>query len=92
MGNYVRDPNPCAKFHNDPITPFRPPNIRKFASSDSQLVFYSSDSQGGALKMQDMKMQDVEMTDRVARHENAGHENERRENAGCENDGPCSKA
>ena len=37
MGNYVVDPH--AKFHKDTITPFRPPNTRKFASSDSASFF-----------------------------------------------------
>ena len=39
MGDYVGDPYPYAKFHNDPFTPFCPPNVRKFASSDSASFF-----------------------------------------------------
>ena len=39
MGDYVGDPYPYAKFHNDPITHFCPPNVRKFASSDSASFF-----------------------------------------------------
>jgi len=35
MGDYIGDPYPYAKFHHDTINPFRPPNIRKCASSDS---------------------------------------------------------
>ena len=37
-GDYVGDLYRYAKFHHDPITPFRPPNVRKFASSDSASV------------------------------------------------------
>ena len=40
MGDYVVDPYPHAKFHKDTITPFRPPNTRKFASSDSASFFW----------------------------------------------------
>ena len=39
MGDYVVDPYQHAKFHKDTITPFRPPNTRKFASSDSASFF-----------------------------------------------------
>ena len=39
MGGYVVDPYPHAKFHKDTITLFRPPNTRKFASSDSASFF-----------------------------------------------------
>ena len=39
MGDYVRDPYHYAKFHHNPINPFRPPNVRKFASSDSASFF-----------------------------------------------------
>ena len=39
MGDYVMNPYPHAKFHKDTITPFRPPNTRKFASSDSASFF-----------------------------------------------------
>ena len=44
MGDYVGDPYPYAKFHHDTITPVRPPNMRKCASSDSASFFGSSDS------------------------------------------------
>jgi len=37
MGDYVGDPYPYAKFHHDTITPLRPPNVRKCASSDSAI-------------------------------------------------------
>ena len=40
MGDYVVDPYPHAKFHKDTITPFRLPNTRKFASSDSASFFW----------------------------------------------------
>ena len=40
MDDYVGDPYPCAKFHYDTITPFRPPpNMRKCASTDSASFF-----------------------------------------------------
>jgi len=42
MGDYVVNPYPHAKFHKDTITPFRPQNTRKFASSDSASFFGSS--------------------------------------------------
>ena len=45
--NYVGYINPYAQFHHDPITPFRRPNMRKFASSDLASFFRgegSSDS------------------------------------------------
>jgi len=48
MDDYVGDPYPCAKFHHDTITSFRPPpNMRKCASSDSAsfLVLSSAYSQ-----------------------------------------------
>ena len=32
-GDYVEDPYQYAKFHHDPITFFRPPNVLKFASN-----------------------------------------------------------
>ena len=37
-----RGPLPHAKFHKDTITPFRPLNTRKFASSDSASFFGTS--------------------------------------------------
>ena len=41
MGDYVVDPYPLAKFHEDTITPFRPPpNTRKFVSSNSATFFW----------------------------------------------------
>ena len=40
MGDYVGDTYPYAKFHNDPITPLYPPNVRKFAWSDSASFFF----------------------------------------------------
>jgi len=43
MDDYVVDPYPYAKFHHDTITPLRPPNMRKCASSDSAFLG-SSDS------------------------------------------------
>ena len=42
MGDYVVDPYPHAKFHKNTITPFRPTNTRKFASSDSASFFWGS--------------------------------------------------
>ena len=44
MDDYVCDPYPYAKFHHDTITPLRPQNMRKCASSDSASFFGSSDS------------------------------------------------
>jgi len=41
MGDYVVDPYSHAKFHQDMITSFRPPNTRKCASGDSG-SFYSA--------------------------------------------------
>ena len=40
MDDYVMDPYPYAKFHHDTITPLRPPNMRKCASSDSASFFW----------------------------------------------------
>ena len=39
MSDYVGDNYPYAEFHNDPITPLCPPNVRKFAWSDSASFF-----------------------------------------------------
>ena len=44
MGDYVGDIYPYAKFHNDPITPLCPPNVRKFAWSDSASFFFLGSS------------------------------------------------
>jgi len=44
MYDYVGDSYPYAKFHHDRITHLRPPNMRKYASSDSASFFGSSDS------------------------------------------------
>ena len=38
-GDYVGDSYTCAKFHHDPITPFSPPNVRKFSLRDSASFF-----------------------------------------------------
>jgi len=39
-GDYVVDPYPHAKFHQDTITPFHSPNTRKCAMGDSASFFW----------------------------------------------------
>jgi len=40
LGDYVGDPYPYAKFHQDTITLLCPPNMRKCTSSDSASFFW----------------------------------------------------